>query len=89
MTTSIETQRQRILDVNLYDSEVISFDAGTIYWIPAAEEWMLLDITDGVKDYTFGSLEELLELIPDADIEACYEDIAWQFEDEDELESAE
>jgi hypothetical protein len=87
--TTIETQRQRILDVNLYNSEVISFLHCTIYWVPAAEEWLLLDILNNVKDYTFGSLEELLELIPDADIEACYEDIAWQFDEDEELEAAE
>jgi hypothetical protein len=85
---SIETQRQRIVDVNLYDSEMINFDSGSIYWVPGAEEWLLLETIEGVKKFTFGQLDKLVGLIPDDEIQYYYEDLAWQFDDE-ELEAAE
>jgi hypothetical protein len=85
---SIETQRQRIVEVNLYDSEMINFDSGSIYWVPGAEEWLLLETIEGVKKCTFGQLDKLVGLIPDDEIQYYYEDLAWQFDDE-ELEEAE
>ena len=85
---SIETQRQRIVEVNLYNSEMINFDSGSIYWVPGAEEWLLIEKTEGVKDWTFGQLDELVELISDEEIQSYYAEIAWQFDDE-EIEAAE
>ena len=82
MATKISTMRKRIVETNLYDSECIPMaDSGTIYWIPGSGEWCLLDVdNNGNKDWTFGSLEELVELIKDADIREYYEDeIAEQY----------
>jgi hypothetical protein len=85
---SIETQRQRIVEVTLDDSEVINFDSGSIYWLPGAEEWLLIETIEDNKKCTFGQLDKLVELIPDDEIQSYYEEIAWQFEEE-ELEAAE
>jgi hypothetical protein len=81
---TIEIQRQRIVEVNLYNSEMINFNSGSIYWVPGAEEWLLVEKTDGVKDWTFGQLDELLECIPDEEIQSYYQELAWQFDEEEE-----
>lgn len=87
---TIETMRERIVETTLYNRECIGFgDSGTIYWTPGANEWLLLDMDNtGKKDWTFGSLEELVECISDEDIQEYYEDeIANEYDDEDEEEA--
>ena len=83
---TIETMRKRIVETNLHNSECIGFgDSGTIYWAPGVDEWLLLDMDDtGKKDWTFGSLEELVEYIKDEDIQEYYDEIADYYDDEEE-----
>jgi len=85
-TLTQETMMERIVELST-DSDALVFDSGTIYWVPGAEEWLLLDVdSHGRQAWQFGTLEELVALLPDEDIVKYYEeDIAYHYEeDEDE-----
>jgi hypothetical protein len=83
-TLTQETMMTRIVELST-DSDALVFESGTIYWVPGAEEWLLLEVdADNKQTYQFGGLEELVACIPDADIVKYYEeDIAWHYEEED------
>jgi hypothetical protein len=79
--------RKRIVDSVMFNSECVPMaDSGTIYWIPGTGEWCLLDVdNNGNKDWTFGSLEELVEICKDEDVQEYYEDnIADEYDEEEE-----
>ena len=91
MTTtelSQETMMTRIVELST-DSDCLRFESGTIYWVPGAEEWLLLEVdAEHKQTYQFGGLEELVACMPDEDIIKYYEeDIAYHYEEED-LEDA-
>jgi hypothetical protein len=82
-TLTQETMMTRIVELST-DTDALVFDSGTIYWVPGAEEWLLLEVNDQHQTYQFGSLEELVAMLPDADIVKYYEeDIAYHYEDEE------
>lgn len=87
-TLTQETMMERIVEHKVHDCECISTsNSGTIYWVAGAEEWLLLDVNeDGQKSWQFGSLEELIACVSDADIIELYEDDIADYYDEDEDE---
>jgi hypothetical protein len=83
-TLTQETMMTRIVELTT-DSDCLRFESGTIYWVPGAEEWLLLEVdADNKQTYQFGGLEELVACMPDEDITKFYEeDIAYHYEEED------
>jgi hypothetical protein len=85
---SQQTMMARIVEHKMHDCEHIgTSNSGTIYWVAGAEEWLLLTVDEqGQKDWTFGSLEELIACVSDEDIIELYEDDIADFYDDEESE---